>query len=339
MISVIIPIYNVEPYLDQCLESVLAQEFEDFEVIGVDDCSPDNSAQIFKRYLVDSRFKLIANHENLGLPASRNAGLYQAQGSHVYFLDSDDWIAPTCLSLLHEVATRDSADIVIGGVLKYFEETGRLHAPKNHKALMDKTVMGDTIFDHPHIAQSIVSWNKLVRSHFLKSTGLLFKPSPRRFEDMLTYKWYLSGAKVSSIEQVTYFYRQRSQDFEMPSITQERGLLVINDKLLAFCDLCQFLVNKRIFGTSSDPLNSTHGTINLPRTLERLSINFLAKIEEIPQGETFSDNHIKCMFAFSTLFQILPASYIYTLSKDVQLIARSVAGRSVSRALELIKYQ
>ena len=90
-ISVIIPIYNVEPYLCQCLESVIAQSFSDFEVIGINDKSGDNSASIFEQFLEkDSRFKLIHHSENLGLPSARNSGISQATGEYLFFLDSDD---------------------------------------------------------------------------------------------------------------------------------------------------------------------------------------------------------------------------------------------------------
>ncbi len=100
-ISVIIPIYDVEKYLPACLNSVLAQTFTDFEAICVNDGSPDNAAAILKEYAArDSRIKVVTQ-PNGGLSAARNAGLEQAQGDYVYFLDSDDYIHPQILEILY----------------------------------------------------------------------------------------------------------------------------------------------------------------------------------------------------------------------------------------------
>ena len=337
MISVIIPIFNVEGYLNQCLESVVAQDFEDIEVIGVDDCSQDGSVKIFESYLSDSRFKLIGNEENIGLPGSRNVGLYHAQGDYVYFLDSDDWIAPRCFSLLHSVATCDNSDIAIGGVLQYLEDTDTVFLPANHRALMEKTLKGETIFERPHLAQSVVSWNKLIRTDFIEKTGLLFKPSPRRFEDMLTYKWYLSGATVSSINQATYFYRQRSSESTEQSIMQQSGLSVMTDKLLSLRDMCDFMIKKDFFGSDYDPLNSRRGTMYMPGMFNRLSSMFIDQIRSLPSENAFRDDHIQFVVAFSDLMRALPDEYVFTLSRSVRCVAEYASENSAISALRRIR--
>ena len=92
-ISVIIPVYNVEKYLSRCLDSVCSQTFNDIEIICINDCSPDNSAEILQEYAEkDKRIRIINKEKNGGLSAARNSGFAVATGEYIYFLDSDDWI-------------------------------------------------------------------------------------------------------------------------------------------------------------------------------------------------------------------------------------------------------
>ena len=93
LVSIIIPFYNVEDYIEECLKSVINQTYKNLEIICVDDCSPDNSYIIVNKYIdIDKRIKLIRHKENLGLGGARNTGLQNANGKFVYFLDSDDYI-------------------------------------------------------------------------------------------------------------------------------------------------------------------------------------------------------------------------------------------------------
>ena len=100
-ISVIIPVYNVESFLPQCLDSVVNQSYRDIEIICVEDCSTDSSMQILRDYAQnDNRIKIIQNTKNLGLGLARNVGLEYATGEYIHFLDSDDWIEAGSYELL-----------------------------------------------------------------------------------------------------------------------------------------------------------------------------------------------------------------------------------------------
>ena len=129
MISVIIPVYKVEDYLNECMDSVLSQTYTNFEVICVNDGSPDNCLNILNEYAKkDNRVRIISQ-ENQGLSAARNTGLDNAKGDWIAFIDSDDKIAPTFLENL--VSHIDSADCVEVGI-KYFrkeEDLLNLDAP------------------------------------------------------------------------------------------------------------------------------------------------------------------------------------------------------------------
>lgn len=115
IVSVIVPVFNVERYLGECLDSVLRQTLQDIEVICVNDGSTDGSAAIIARYAaVDSRVKVITQ-ANAGLSAARNAGMDAASGKYVYFLDSDDWIVEDVLERCVEICERDHLDQLIFG--------------------------------------------------------------------------------------------------------------------------------------------------------------------------------------------------------------------------------
>ena len=113
MISVIVPVYNVEKYLRQCLDSVLAQTYRELEIILVDDGSTDGSGAICDEYATrDSRIKVV-HQQNGGLSSARNAGLDLATGEYVAFVDSDDYIHETMLELLYQALVENNADTVI----------------------------------------------------------------------------------------------------------------------------------------------------------------------------------------------------------------------------------
>lgn len=114
VISIVVPVYKVEAYLNRCVDSILAQRFTDFELILVDDGSPDNSGKICDEYAEkDSRIKVI-HQKNGGLSAARNAGIDIAEGEWISFVDSDDWLHPDYLRVLYRGVTEYNADIAVG---------------------------------------------------------------------------------------------------------------------------------------------------------------------------------------------------------------------------------
>lgn len=122
MFSIIVPVYNVEKYLDQCLESILRQTFKDFECIIIDDGSPDNSNIIIDKYVkLDQRFKVI-HQKNMGISAARNAGLDIAKGDYIVFVDSDDYIADDYLEKFALKIADTDADMVICGLIEVYKD-------------------------------------------------------------------------------------------------------------------------------------------------------------------------------------------------------------------------
>lgn len=113
MISIILPIYNMQNYIAECLESIVAQTYKDIEIICVNDFSMDNSMTIVKEYAEkDSRIKIVNNGKNRGLGGARNAGLDIAKGEYVMFCDTDDMLMPTMVEKLYNSLVENDADMV-----------------------------------------------------------------------------------------------------------------------------------------------------------------------------------------------------------------------------------
>lgn len=129
-VSVILPVYNVEPYIEKCIKSLMSQALTDVEFIFVDDCSPDNSVEIIQKYQrIDKRIKLIRHEKNKYTAEARNTGVKNAKGEYISFVDPDDFIDDNFLSDLYNFAKRDNADIA-KGVFRYIP-SGREYNTNN----------------------------------------------------------------------------------------------------------------------------------------------------------------------------------------------------------------
>ena len=113
LISIIIPIYNVENYLRQCLDSIVAQTYQNFECLLINDGSPDNSSDICREYVAkDTRFRYFEK-ENGGVSSARNLGIERSEGAYITFIDSDDWVDSDYLEVLYSAILEEQADIAV----------------------------------------------------------------------------------------------------------------------------------------------------------------------------------------------------------------------------------
>lgn len=183
-ISVIVPIYNVEQYLPVCIESILAQTFPDWEMILVNDGSPDNSWQICQQYRQqDSRIRLVTK-ENGGLSSARNAGLEVARGQYVMFVDSDDYVEPDCLESAYTAICRAGADLYIGGFYEYYEKENR-KTPKciaRSREYSVQELLNRYEIDYPSHWVSL-AWGKLYKRQIIQENHLRFDTTLRYKED------------------------------------------------------------------------------------------------------------------------------------------------------------
>lgn len=206
MISVIIPVYNVEAYLVQCLESVLAQTYQDLEILLIDDGSTDRSGSICDAYRAkDDRIRVF-HTENHGLSAARNVGLEHASGAYVLFLDSDDWIDENAVQILSDHATRNEADVVSCAYRSEWRNRSTVAETVEKPVVLE----GQQIMQ-AHIAESYLgsyTWNKLYRKELFSRIRY---PEGRSFEDILTtHKLLASAGKVVCIPDALFHYRMRA---------------------------------------------------------------------------------------------------------------------------------
>ena len=124
MISVIVPIYNVEAYLEPCLKSIVNQTYKDIEILCIDDCTLDNSVNIVKKFMqLDKRIRLINHSENRGLGGARNTGIQEAKGEYISFVDSDDVLDLTMLEKMHKAIISYNVEAVVCGIRRFHEKT------------------------------------------------------------------------------------------------------------------------------------------------------------------------------------------------------------------------
>ena len=210
-ISLIIPIYNGEKYLRNCIDHILAQTFTDFEVIFVNDRTPDSSMEIIKEYAAkDKRFRIINNIINIGQGASRNKGIKAAKGEYIMFSDQDDWFEPTAFEEAYNQITKNKNDYVIFNYSNYYQETGETE-------LIDKRIKPfEHVLDNPDIkpweieGKSIVScftWCQIYNAKFVKKNKLRFSKQ-RNGEDIPFYiKGFVLAKSISVINKSLYNYR------------------------------------------------------------------------------------------------------------------------------------
>lgn len=203
-ISIIIPAYNVDKYIEKCIDSVLKQTYTNFELIVVDDGSTDNTAFIVDRFeSIDKRIKVI-HKKNGGLPAARNTGLNVATGKYIMFLDSDDWIEERCCSVALERLVANDADLVIFDYYKEFEnKTIPYHAYKESELIYKRN---EKNYFFIYDMRTITAWGKIyVRDSI---DGIMFDENMKTAEDVdFNYRVYNKVDKVAYIHDMLLHYR------------------------------------------------------------------------------------------------------------------------------------
>lgn len=207
LISIIVPVYNVAPYLERCIESLIKQTYDNLQIILVNDGSTDNSLAICERYRgIDGRVQVI-NKVNGGLSSSRNAGLESAEGEFIFFLDGDDWIAFDGLERLYQIMIGECVDIVQAKICSVIE--GKEDVISNEKCTIER-VSGKECLKRifPHYGPDYASiCNKMYRKGIWKSLRF---PEGLLFEDMyVNYKLYASADTIVVSSMNFYFYRKR----------------------------------------------------------------------------------------------------------------------------------
>lgn len=208
-ISIVVPIFNVEHYLKRCLDSIVAQKYEDYEVLLVNDGSTDGSRDIAQKYLADSRFKLI-DQQNAGLSAARNTGIAQAKGKYTYLLDSDDWIAPDLLATVIAQFQKNEADLLFFNFFlaknpnDYVKERWFTNRPEGMKEPLTalKALFSNQIGNF--------AWSYVCKTTLYQDKDIYF-PVGRSYEDLgTTYKLIAAAQKIYFSKDTLYYYFQEN---------------------------------------------------------------------------------------------------------------------------------
>lgn len=252
-ISVIVPVYRVEPYLNRCVQSIVDQTYRNLEIILVDDGSPDNCPAICDAWAAkDPRIKVI-HKENGGLSDARNAGLAAAAGEYIGFLDSDDWVSPEMYQLLYENMAEHDSDIAACGVEMEWEDgtPPRMLTKRGCCVLTQEEAM-QAVIEESWIQAPV--WYKLYKREVVRDIPF---PVGKCHEDVFwTYQVVGNARKVSVFDTPCYHYTQRSGSImgegysikRLDSLeakmlriqyVQERYPSMVVD---AKCDLCFFCI-------------------------------------------------------------------------------------------------
>ena len=192
-VSIIIPVYNAEEYLDRCIQSIIAQRYRDWSLILIDDGSSDNSRKICEQYAsIEPRISYLSQ-KNAGVSSARNRGLGLLRTEYFTFIDADDWISPDYLSkLLRAVVFKDSCDMVICNYKEHshYHPKGLNIQNANHK---ERTIFVSNIVFSEDLFSGLngVVWGKLFRTSIVEKNELRFNTSLSLYEDLIFVIEYL----------------------------------------------------------------------------------------------------------------------------------------------------
>ncbi len=210
--SIIVPCFKVQGFLRECLDSLLDQSYRDFEVIAVDDRSPDGCGAILDEFAArDERVRVLHLPENVGLGRARNAGMPLATGDYLFFLDSDDTLTPGALrAIADRLAEAGDPDVLVFDYARTYWWGGTRRNALAH-LLTDVGADPFTAAEHPEILDLLmVVWNKVYRRDFVEENGFAFPPG--YYEDTpWTFPVMLSARRIATLDRICLNYRQRRQ--------------------------------------------------------------------------------------------------------------------------------
>lgn len=247
LVSVIVPFYNVEQYARRCLDSILKQDYQNLEIILIDDGSPDACGAIIDEYAAhDQRIKAF-HTKNRGLSEARNLGTSKATGEFIAYIDSDDYITPDYISFLYKLLKKYDADISICD--KEYEPKAPVVVEQDpevnlydRKQALRAMCLGDMTM--------LTAWGKLIRGNIARAVKY---PSGKAYEDINTiYKYYFKAQKVVVSNEKKYFYQYNvnsilrsefnQRDFDLITAADEMGQAVLK----AYPDLASAVLSRRV---------------------------------------------------------------------------------------------
>lgn len=237
-VSVIIPVFNTEAYLEEAVQSIMNQTLNDLEIIIIDDGSTDNSLTVIKKLAQeDNRIKWITQ-PNMGLSVTRNIGIENARGRYLYFMDSDDILEANALMTCSRIIRGKNLDFVFFDAVS-FSEAGPIESDTRYKRtylfreedLLPGKEMLDRMLDHKIFRAPV--WLSLIDAHFLNKIQLRFYPGIVHEDELFTSVLYLHASRVACIHSEFYRRRIRSESITSTEFSQRniKGYLTVAREL------------------------------------------------------------------------------------------------------------
>lgn len=242
MVTLIIPVFNVEEYLEECLESIISQSFSDYEVILVDDGSTDKSRLIVSEYEKKFNKVKVLFQENKGASEARNLALKHASGEYVLYIDSDDFIKSNMLELMVKKANETQADMVICNYTLYYGANN-----KNNK-VVSYNILEENIYSSKDVIDMMLNfklqgqlWNKLFKRKLLIENNFELEAG-RYIEDIFpVFKIINRSEKIIFINEELYYYRQRDT-----STINKRNIKLAEDYYHAMDSIVQYIIENKL---------------------------------------------------------------------------------------------
>ena len=315
-VSVIIPMYNASQFVGQCLESLLAQTFTDFEVIIVDDCSTDSSAAIVESYApkFDGRLALLQLDRNSGSGAvPRNTGLKFARGEYIFFADADDMLTLTALEELFALAERFNADVVY--CEKYYAATPDLsevfiHSEQHGGSFVDRpTLESDDLSERVQkILQDdfwVTPWCKFIRRSLLVDNEISFPPCKIAEDDIWTYELVFCAKKFLRVPNIIYVWRQSEDSMFRRNRSPQREIKFwVNPLVFGLKALDDFMGKLEFFRVNPQFRLAILDHFAHGRCLAQLS-KVAAQVEPLKLYETIRDGFSDALGSQNVLFAYL----------------------------------
>lgn len=218
IISVVIPVYNVEAYIEECIKSLMNQTFKQIEMIFIDDGSTDNSGKICDFYAEEDERIKVLHTTNQGLSAARNKGIECANGKYIAFVDSDDYVSSEWLARLYDAITKKQADIAeCNFIYKYGSK--EINSRKMKESVVDSKEAMHGLLVPPYLGY-VNAWNKLYKSELFQE--IRFPEGKIHEDEYTTYKLLYTAKAVVYIDEYLYFYRQREKSIINSSFSEKK---------------------------------------------------------------------------------------------------------------------
>lgn len=272
LVSIVVPIYNVEAYLRRCVDSIIGQTYKNLEIILVDDESPDDCPRICDEYAQRDRRVKVIHKKNGGLSDARNAGIAKATGEYVSFIDSDDYVHQSFIERLLAACIKSDADIAACGFESVKDDTAeRFEATPDAVGAIKLFTSIEALRDilAPNTKLHVMTWNKLYKRNLFDKKSNLFPKGKIHEDNFTTYKYILDAQKVVYVPERLYFYMQREDSImgrsfdtrrldileavqQLEADIEARGIPVMQEKEYFHVLAVLTLMNSALFATGDN---------------------------------------------------------------------------------------